>query len=107
MPKPRSVFALGLPATLLAALTLAVLIPATASAQPASEECGTATIVLEGGQQPFELPRQRNETLKVRRDSTLKISVINVPPGDALGDALTALGCPIIATQREMLLRLD
>ena len=80
MPKPQSVFALGLPATLLAALTLAVLIPATASAQPASEDCGTATIVIEGGDQRFELPRQRNETLKLRRDSTLKISVINVPP---------------------------
>lgn len=27
---------------------------------------------------------------------------INVPPGDALGEALQALGCPIVVTQREM-----
>ena len=81
MPKPPSVFALCLPATLLAALALAVLMPATASAQPASDDCAGATIVIEGGDQRFELPRQRNETLKLRRDSTLTISVINVPPG--------------------------
>ncbi|HEX8981309.1 MAG TPA: GNAT family N-acetyltransferase [Ktedonobacterales bacterium] len=32
--------------------------------------------------------------------------VINTPPGDALGDALALLGCPVIITQREMALRL-
>jgi GNAT superfamily N-acetyltransferase len=31
--------------------------------------------------------------------------VINVPPGDALGDALTRLGCPVLLRQREMILR--
>lgn len=34
------------------------------------------------------------------------VRAINVPPGDALGDALTALGCPTPHTQWEMLLRL-
>jgi hypothetical protein len=29
-----------------------------------------------------------------------------VPPQDALGDALTRLGCPVILRQREMVLRL-
>ncbi|MGH2502487.1 MAG: hypothetical protein ACRDID_08220, partial [Ktedonobacterales bacterium] len=27
---------------------------------------------------------------------------INAPPGDALGEALAALGCPVTLTQREM-----
>jgi hypothetical protein len=40
-------------------------------------------------------------------DGTMPLRVINVPPGDALGDALSMLGCPVVATQREMLLRLS
>ena len=39
-------------------------------------------------------------------DPRAPLRAINVPPGDALGEALDALGCPIYATQREMLLRL-
>jgi ribosomal protein S18 acetylase RimI-like enzyme len=39
-------------------------------------------------------------------DPRAPLRAINVPPGDALGAALDALGCPIYATQREMLLRL-
>jgi ribosomal protein S18 acetylase RimI-like enzyme len=35
----------------------------------------------------------------------LPVRAINVPPGDALGDALALLHCPIVAGQREM--RLD
>lgn len=31
---------------------------------------------------------------------------INTPPGDALGDALDLLGCPVVVTQREMMLDL-
>lgn len=31
---------------------------------------------------------------------------INTPPGDALGDALSLLGCPVVVTQREMTLSL-
>lgn len=34
------------------------------------------------------------------------IRAINVPPGDPLGDALTALGCPITTGQQEMALAL-
>lgn len=34
------------------------------------------------------------------------IRAINVPPGDALGPALDALGCPAVLGQREMVLRL-
>lgn len=30
------------------------------------------------------------------------LRAINTPPGDALGDALTLLGCPVVVTQREM-----
>ena len=35
------------------------------------------------------------------------VRAINVPPGDALGDALTALGCPTPHTQWEMALALE
>ena len=39
-------------------------------------------------------------------DPRAPLRAINVPSDDALGEALDALGCPIYATQREMLLRL-
>jgi ribosomal protein S18 acetylase RimI-like enzyme len=39
-------------------------------------------------------------------DPRAPLRAINVPPGDALGEALDALGCPIYAAQHEMLLRL-
>ncbi len=42
----------------------------------------------------------------IASDHQPTIRAINVPPGDALGDALNALGCPVIATQREMHLSL-
>jgi GNAT superfamily N-acetyltransferase len=34
--------------------------------------------------------------------SGLPVRAINVPPADALGDALTRLECPVVASQREM-----
>ncbi len=34
------------------------------------------------------------------------LRAINIPPGDALGDALASLSCPIVASQREMHLSL-
>jgi GNAT superfamily N-acetyltransferase len=37
--------------------------------------------------------------------SDVTIQVINVPTGDALGDALTHLGCPVLLRQWEMVLR--
>lgn len=43
--------------------------------------------------------------LLAERGDTL-LRAINVPPGDPLGDALDALGCPIVARQREMALAL-
>ncbi len=42
--------------------------------------------------------------LRERPDALLR--AINVPPGDPLGEALDALGCPIVARQREMALTL-
>lgn len=35
------------------------------------------------------------------------VRAINVPPGDPLGPALDACGCPMVLSQREMVLRLD
>lgn len=40
----------------------------------------------------------------VRAAPTSQIRAINMPPGDALGDALAALQCPISTMQREMVL---
>jgi GNAT superfamily N-acetyltransferase len=37
---------------------------------------------------------------------TTPVRAINVPPGDPLGDALTALACPVVLRQREMVLDL-
>lgn len=37
---------------------------------------------------------------------TVTVRAVNVPPGDALGDALAALGCPVVLRQREMALDL-
>lgn len=33
---------------------------------------------------------------------TVTVRAVNVPPGDALGDALATLGCPVVLRQREM-----
>jgi hypothetical protein len=35
------------------------------------------------------------------------VRVINVPPGDPLGDVLSGLGCPVVSQQWEMVLELD
>jgi ribosomal protein S18 acetylase RimI-like enzyme len=40
------------------------------------------------------------------RDDRATLRAINVPPGDALGDALASLSCPVVASQREMHLSL-
>lgn len=42
----------------------------------------------------------------VRESPGSTVRVINVPPGDALGDALDTLGCPAVNQQREMVLTL-
>jgi ribosomal protein S18 acetylase RimI-like enzyme len=41
---------------------------------------------------------------ELTRDAVaMPVRAINVPPGDALGDALARLECPLVTTQREML----
>jgi hypothetical protein len=45
-----------------------------------------------------------SELLAERRASVVR--AINAPPGDPLGDALAALGCPVTGRQQEMTLHL-
>ena len=57
---------------------------------------------------PDERARQIETLIRalVSGDASATIRAVNVPPGDALGDALEALGCPIVLHQREMALAL-
>ncbi len=64
-------------------------------------------ILLDGGSCAEDAETQRNDLARLLRALALAapdaiFRVINAPPGDALGEALAALGCPVMLTQREM-----
>ncbi len=69
----------------------------------------TGYALLDGGASAAEAEARRDHIallLGVLADTTPEyiFRAINTPPGDALGDALSLLDCPVIITQREMAL---
>ncbi len=72
----------------------------------ASRQSGGYAILDAGARAP-EAEARREAIMRLLRalhDSAPEsiFRAINTPPGDALGDALALLGCPVVVTQREM-----
>lgn len=64
--------------------------------------------LLDGGSSAAAPETRRDDVARLLRALAVAapdaiFHAINAPPGDALGDALAALGCPIALTQREMI----
>ncbi|HUY77108.1 MAG TPA: GNAT family N-acetyltransferase [Ktedonobacterales bacterium] len=110
-------------ATRLTALALVTAgAPGASAASPASRQTGIQAYMLTSRQprgytimdvgSTGATPRERLcDTLTLLRallakQSDALLRAINAPQGDPLGDALDALGCPVVAHQREMALTL-
>jgi ribosomal protein S18 acetylase RimI-like enzyme len=76
-----------------------------------SHMAGSVALLDAGSRAPTAEERARHIRALVRAliENTPRASLraINVPPGDPLGDALNALGCPVVSRQREMTLPLS
>ncbi|HEX8732110.1 MAG TPA: GNAT family N-acetyltransferase [Ktedonobacterales bacterium] len=64
--------------------------------------------LLDGGSSADDAETRRSDVARLLRALAATtpgalFRAINAPPGDALGDALAALGCPVALTQREMI----
>ena len=71
------------------------------------ERSGGGYALLDFGSRPADGNGAQSDALALlaqltANDDQITLRAVNVPPGDALGDALTALNCPVVATQREM-----
>ena len=65
-------------------------------------------VLLDGGSCAEDAERERADMARLLRalEGAMPEAIfrlINAPPGDALGEALAALGCPVALTQREMI----
>jgi GNAT superfamily N-acetyltransferase len=84
----------------------------TVQAYLLSLRAGEGYVVMDfGSQSRSHARRVKDATLLLRQllwtSPEASIQVVNVPPGDALGDALTALGCQVILRQQEMCIGLN
>jgi hypothetical protein len=74
-------------------------------------DVGTAVVLLDAGARAQDAAaRVRAVGVLVRSlaaaEPRVTLRAINVPPGDPLGDVMPALGCAVVARQREMRLSL-